>query len=148
MRAEQWNLSTGGVIELPSGRRIRGRSLGGGEPEGLAPTLAVHLTACLTPEPPWERLWIRWRDFWLPADPDDAIRTLRHAYDRANSERLEIACGGGIGRTGTALATLCVFEGMEPRAAVDWVREHYHRRAVEVPWQRRLLRRAWLTTWH
>jgi protein-tyrosine phosphatase len=52
-------------------------------------------------------------------------------------------CRGGIGRTGTGLATLCVVEGMEPDRAVDWVRARYHKRAVEVRWQRRFLRRAW-----
>lgn len=139
----QWNLDAPGVVQLPSGRLIRGRGLRYDVPEEPTPTLAVHLTGSPTPEPPWERLWVQWRDFWLPSDPDNATRALRQAYDRGFDERVEVACGGGIGRTGTALATLCVFEGMEPRAAVDWVRKHYHPRAVEVPWQRRFLRRNW-----
>ncbi|MFI7104590.1 protein-tyrosine phosphatase family protein [Streptomyces sp. NPDC050161] len=87
-------------------------------------------------------MWIPWRDFWLPADPDDAIRKLRLAYERAASERIEVCCGGGVGRTGTALSVMCVFEGMDPEEAVIWMRRNYHPRAVEVPWQRRFIRRA------
>ncbi|GGM10351.1 phosphatase domain-containing protein [Micromonospora yangpuensis] len=139
---EQWSVDAPGVIELPSGRRFRGRGLRYDSPDGPTPTFAVHLTDKPTAEPQWERVWVRWRDFWLPADPDEALRVLRQAYDRAESDRVEIACGGGIGRTGTGLATLCVFEGMAPDEAVNWVRRHYHRRAVEVRWQRRFLRHA------
>ncbi|WP_438290598.1 phosphatase domain-containing protein [Streptomyces sp. HUAS TT7] len=94
------------------------------------------------PKPAWESLWIPWRDFWLPADPMDAMRKLRIAYDRAAGERVEICCGGGIGRTGTGLSALCVFEGMDPKEAVKWVRKNYHSRAVEVPWQRRFIRQV------
>jgi protein-tyrosine phosphatase len=50
-----------------------------------------------------------------------------------------VACGGGIGRTGTALAALAVLDGLTPREALRWVRAGYHRRAVETPWQRRWL---------
>ncbi|WP_432057615.1 protein-tyrosine phosphatase family protein [Streptomyces sp. bgisy022] len=139
---EPWDTDTVGVITLPSGRRIRGRGLRHGLPEGQEAQLAVHLTEQPPPAVPWESLWIPWRDFWLPADPDRAVRTLRAAYDRAVHERVEICCGGGIGRTGTALSALCVFEGMTPREAVRWVRRTYHRRAVEVPWQRRFVRRV------
>ncbi len=90
----------------------------------------------------WEQRWIPWRDFWLPAHPDEAIATLREAYDRASRDRVEIGCGGGIGRTGTALAVLCVLDGMAPEAAITWVRAHYHPRAIETPWQRRFVRRV------
>lgn len=140
---EKWEAGAPGVIELPSGRRFRGRGLKRDSPEGPSPTFAVHLTGSPTEDPPWERQWVRWPDFWLPSDPDEATRALRQAYDRAHDDRVEIACGGGIGRTGTGLATMCVLDGMEPDAAVDWVRERYHKRAVEVRWQRRFLRRVW-----
>ncbi len=140
---EKWVVGTPGVVQLPSGRVIRGRGLRNELPEGPPPTLTVYLTDSPPDEPSWESQWVRWRDFWLPSDPDDAMHALRSAYDRAPNERVEVACGGGIGRTGTGLATMCVFEGMEPKAAVDWVRKHYHPRAVEVPWQRRFLRRVW-----
>lgn len=139
---EQWNTDAPRVVRLPSGRLIRGRGLRYDLPEGQKPTLAVHLTDHRPPDPPWESLWVPWRDFWLPADPDDAMQKLRLAYDRATTERVEICCGGGVGRTGTALSAMCVFEGMDPKEAVAWVRRHYHSRAVEVPWQRRFIRRV------
>ena len=56
-------------------------------------------------------------------------------------ERVEIACGGGRGRTGTALACIAQLAGIAPDAATAWVREHYDPRAVETPWQRRYVRR-------
>lgn len=31
---------------------------------------------------------------------------------------------------------------MNPKEAVTWVRHNYHPRAVEVPWQRRFIRRV------
>lgn len=79
----------------------------------------------------WPYRWVRWRDFRLPDSTDDAVATLREAYLRAEAERVEIACGGGIGRTGTALAVLAVRSGVDADCAVAWVRGHYHRRAVE-----------------
>jgi protein-tyrosine phosphatase len=55
--------------------------------------------------------------------------------------RVEIACGGGRGRTGTALACLAVLDGVPPAEAVAYVRAHYDRRAVETPWQRNYVAR-------
>lgn len=130
------------MVELPSGRRVRGRSLAGVRPGETLPTLAVHLAGRLPPAPPWERQWIRWRDFWRPADPDVAIGVLRDAYERLASDRVEVACRGGVGRTGTALAALAVLAGLAPDEAIGWVRATYHPRAVEVPGQRRFLRRV------
>jgi protein-tyrosine phosphatase len=52
-------------------------------------------------------------------------------------ERVEIACGGGVGRTGTALAGIAVLAGVPRAEAVAWVRHRYHRHAAETPWQRR-----------
>lgn len=62
---------------------------------------------------------------------------LREAWERAATERVEIACGGGYGRTGTALACPAVLDGLRGAEAVAYVREYYARRAVETPWQRR-----------
>ena len=74
---------------------------------------------------------------------------LRNAYERTGTDPVEIACGGGVGRTGTglaALAALAALDGMDPHAAVTWVRRHYHPHAVEVPWQWRFLRTVASTT--
>jgi len=68
---------------------------------------------------------------------------LRQAYRHAlRGDRVEVACAGGVGRTGTALAALAVLDGLSPADAVTWVRAGYHRRAIETPWQRRWLRRV------
>ena len=91
------------------------------------------------PEGPHRR--IRWPDFWIPLDRADALDALREAHRRALAgERVEVACKGGVGRTGTALAALAVLDGLAPRDAVRWVREHYSPHAVETPWQARWLR--------
>ena len=90
---------------------------------------------------PWLSRWIAWRDWWLPADFDDASQAIRDLHRRAVSERVEVACTGGRGRTGTALACLAVLDGVPPSDAVAFVRRHYHPRAVETPWQRAWVRR-------
>jgi protein-tyrosine phosphatase len=75
----------------------------------------------------------------LPSDPAATGDALREAWTRAETERVEIACAGGHGRTGTALACIAVLDGVPNRKAVEYVREHYDRRAVETPWQRRFV---------
>lgn len=55
--------------------------------------------------------------------------------------RLEIACAGGNGRTGTALACLAVLDGLPGDQAIAYVRRHYAPHAVETPWQRRFVTR-------
>ncbi|MBN0038824.1 protein phosphatase [Cellulosimicrobium cellulans] len=132
-----------GVVELPDGRRVRGRGLRSGPPgPDDVPELGVYLTGTPPPATVWESRWVRWPDFALPRSTPDAVAVLREAYDRAPDERVEIACGGGTGRTGTALALLAVWGGVRPDDAVAWVRAHYRPRAVETPWQRRWVRRS------
>ncbi|HEU5041192.1 MAG TPA: hypothetical protein VFT84_10245 [Gemmatimonadales bacterium] len=134
-----WDPAGKGVLRLPSGRLVRGRGLRRG-PALPAPDFGVYLLARRA-EMPWDSRWVRWRDFWLPADPDDAAEALREALARSEHERVEIACGGGRGRTGTALACLAVIDGLPPGKAVAFVRERYDRHAVETPWQRRFVAR-------
>jgi protein-tyrosine phosphatase len=66
---------------------------------------------------------------------------LTEAWERAASDRVEVACGGGRGRTGTALACLAVLDGVPAADAVAFVRRAYDPRAVETPWQRRFVER-------
>jgi protein-tyrosine phosphatase len=66
---------------------------------------------------------------------------LLEAWRRAATQRVELACEGGRGRTGTALACIAVQDGVPPRDAVAYVRQHYHPHAVETPWQRRFISR-------
>lgn len=84
---------------------------------------------------------MRWPDFWLPSNPGAAAEALREAWERAEGERVEIACSGGRGRTGTALACMAVLDRVPAGEAVAYVREHYARHAVETPWQRRFVSR-------
>lgn len=136
-----WDGNDSGVLELPSGRCVRGRGLRQPTPLGPAPTLSIHLAGRRPPAPDHgDQEWIRWPDFWVPTDFDQAATILRDGYDRAVSERVEIACGGGVGRTGTALSAWGIFDGLSVTDAIDYVRRRYHPRAVEVPWQRRFLR--------
>jgi protein-tyrosine phosphatase len=90
---------------------------------------------------PWDSRWLRWPDFRLPSSRTQAQALLSEAWSRAESERVEVACGGGRGRTGTALACLAVLDGVPAAEAVPFVRRHYDPRAVETPWQRRYVQR-------
>jgi protein-tyrosine phosphatase len=89
----------------------------------------------------WESHWLHWPDFRLPADRDEARSVFADALERAGSERVEFACGGGRGRTGTALACLAVLDGIPAADAVDYVRRNYDKHAVETFWQQRFVRR-------
>jgi Protein-tyrosine phosphatase len=135
MTGGDWMDETG-LVALPGGARVRGRRLGDpASPADFALVLAGGAS------PAWPHRRIRWPDFWVPSDPDDALDALHEAHRRAKvGERVEVACRGGVGRTGTALAALAVLDGLTPDQAVTWVRGSYHRRAVETPWQRRWLR--------
>ncbi|KND29633.1 protein-tyrosine phosphatase family protein [Streptomyces acidiscabies] len=139
---EIWERDTPGVLELPSGRRIRGRGLRHPFLE-TAPTPTYGLYLLGSPPPPhnWPSRWVRWPDFRLPKDRRDAREAFTEAWHRAGEERVEVACGGGRGRTGTALACLAVLDGVPADEAVEFVRRNYHRRAVETPWQSRYVRR-------
>ncbi len=56
-------------------------------------------------------------------------------------ERIEIACDGGHGRTGTALACIGILDGVPAGKAVEIVRQRCSPRAAETPWQRRYVAR-------
>lgn len=134
-----WEPAAAGVLRLPSGRLVRGRTLSRPLPPGPVPEFGLYLLGARPPPVAWENRWLRWPDFRLPADRAEAAEALREAWERAGAHRVEVACAGGRGRTGTALACLAVLDGVANRAAVAYVREHYSPRAVETPWQRRFV---------
>lgn len=136
-----WDPAASGVLRLPSARLVRGRGLRCPEPDGPTPDFSLYLLAEEPPPVTWEARWVRWPDFRLPRDRRDAHDALREAWRRAEAERVEAACRGGRGRTGTALACLAVLDGVPADQAVAFVREHYHARAVQTPWQRRYVAR-------
>ncbi|MGL5866736.1 MAG: protein-tyrosine phosphatase family protein, partial [Dermatophilaceae bacterium] len=108
------------------------------------PDLAVVLAGRAPDDAPWPVLWVRWPDFWVPADAAEALEALRVAHVMAADRRVEVGCRGGVGRTGTAVAALAVFAGLAPVEAVAWARRQYHPRAAETPWQRRWVERVTL----
>jgi len=115
---------------------VRRPALAGPDPEA-----GLYLLGREPAPVPWLSTWLRWPDFRLPADPVATAAALRATWERAATQRVEVACGGGIGRTGTALACLAVLDGVPPAEAVAFVRARYHPRAVETPWQRRFVAR-------
>jgi hypothetical protein len=137
MTGARW-LDDAGLVTLPCGARVRGRRLADpASPADFALILAHG------PVPAWPHRHIRWPDLWIPTNRDDALDALHEAHDRAHvGDRVEVACRGGIGRTGTALAALAILDGLTPREALTWVRSNYHHRAVETPWQRRWLHKV------
>ena len=128
-------------MELPSGRLVRGRGLRRRPAAAPFPDYGVYLLGTEPPSVQWESCWLRWPDFGLPSDRDAARAIFQAALERAGSERVEFACGGGRGRTGTALACLAVLDGLPAAEAVDYGRRNYDERAVETPWQKRFVRR-------
>jgi hypothetical protein len=130
-----------GAIRLPDGAWVRGRGLRRPPPPGPAPDFGLYLgTRRLRAgwQPPWPHEWVAWPDFRLPSDPDAAVAAIRALHRRALAgELVEVACGGGVGRTGTVIACLAVLASTPGETAVGWTRDHYHPRAVETPGQRR-----------
>ncbi|MBK1784709.1 protein-tyrosine phosphatase family protein [Prauserella cavernicola] len=135
-----------GATRLPDGVWVRGRGLREAAPEGPRPDFGLYLgagvlhrrhDASLT----WEHEWVHWVDGWLPSHWRPAAASIVALHERARTgQAVEMACHGGIGRTGTAMACLATLTGLTPREAFAWTRANYRRRAVEAPWQR-----AWIS---
>jgi protein-tyrosine phosphatase len=119
---------------------VRGRGLRRPLPDGQQPDFGLYLTARQPEISGWPSHWLRWPDFGLPLDRAAAVEAIAAAWTLAASQRVEVACGGGVGRTGTVLACLAVMDGVPAQDAVDYVRHGYCPRAVETPWQRRYVR--------
>jgi protein-tyrosine phosphatase len=135
-----------GAIKLPDGTWVRGRGLRHPTPPGPAPDFGLYLGsrrlwARHHADLHWPQRWVEWPDFLLPRDRGRAIGHIRALHERARAgERVEVACGGGVGRTGTVLACLAVLAGVPAGEAVEWVRVNFDERAVETSWQR-----AWVS---
>jgi hypothetical protein len=132
------------VLTLPDGARVRGRGLLRA-PSPVEPAIwglyaGGRRLRGRVGDPPWPHLWLEWPDMWLPRDTGAAVHAIRDAHRRAREGLVEVGCGGGVGRTGTVLACMVVLAGLPPDQAIEWVRRHHHRRAVETPWQRRWVR--------
>jgi len=148
-----------GAIALPDGTLVRGRGRrepfpAGHERDGPLPDFGLYLghppdrpqrtllRRGAAWRPDWPAEWIDWPDFRTPRDAEAAAARIVEAYRRARSgERVEIACTGGTGRTGTVIACMAVLAGHPAEDAVVWTRSHYRPRAVETGGQRRWI--AW-----
>lgn len=130
-----------GATRLPDGAWVRGRGLRNPAPGGPAPEYGLYLgSARLRARHgfDWPHTWLAWPDFLLPKDTAKAVELIRDLHERALAgQRVEVACGGGVGRTGTVMSALAVLAGIPADEAVSWARANYQRRAVETPWQRR-----------
>lgn len=126
---------------LPSGRLIRGRGLKAADPGGPDPEFALYMLRSEPKNVPWEFRWIPWPDYGQPVDPAAARRAFTEAWERSATQRVEVGCMGGLGRTGTALGCIAVLDGVPARDAVRYVRDNYDARAVETFRQRRFVAR-------
>ncbi len=139
-----------GAIALPDGTLVRGRGRREPFPSGPLPEYGLYLghppdqqrrTVFRRPapwRPDWPAEWIEWPDFRTPRDDRRAAAQIAEAYRLARSgTRVEVACTGGTGRTGTVIACMAVLAGHPADDARAWARRHYRPRAVETPGQRR-----------
>ncbi|KAA2266487.1 protein tyrosine phosphatase [Solihabitans fulvus] len=135
-----------GAVELPDGCWVRGRGLRRPAPDD-APDYGLYLGGSrmrrdFEPALTWPHDWIDWPDFLLPRDRAAAIGRIGELHDRARrGDRVEVACGGGVGRTGTVISCLAIRAGVPAAEAVAWTRANYRHGAVETPWQRRWVAR-------
>ncbi|MGI5131189.1 protein-tyrosine phosphatase family protein [Pseudonocardia sp. CA-107938] len=138
-----------GEVVFGDGTVVRGRGRRQPLPPGPAPQFGLYLgsppdragRAWLRRRPfrtDWPAEWIDWPDFRTPRRPAEAAEQIERAFELARSgTRVEVACGGGNGRTGTVLACMATLAGEPPETAVAWVRANYRRHAVETRAQRR-----------
>jgi protein-tyrosine phosphatase len=136
-----------GAIRLPDGCWVRGRGLRDPLPDGAQPDFGLYLGSSAwrrkhEPGLTWPHLWVDWPDFRLPRDDADAIHKIRVLHEHAlQGEQVEVACGAGIGRTGTVIACMAVLAGVPAADAVEWTRANHHPMACETGGQRRWVAR-------
>lgn len=133
----EWSAAHDRVFALPSGTLIRGRGLRAHPEIGPDPDFGLYLLTAPVQGVPWAHEWVDWIDFGLPVEPGVADRAIRAVWERAKTQRVEVACLGGLGRTGTVLACLATLDGLKPAAAIEYVRSAYDPGAVETAEQAR-----------
>jgi len=123
-------------VELPGGKVVQAHGLSGfiSVDRDEPPDWALYLDEQWQERSiDWPCRFVDWPDFGLPVDEGDAFAAFAEAWQRAQrGELVDIACDGGTGRTGTALACIAVLAGIPPADVVGWVCSLYHPWAVEV----------------
>ena len=122
------------VVTFPDGTRVLASGWLERKPGEPHPDFGLYL------DPQWTPIWpatlLDWPDFGVPSQPAVAVAEIKSAFERARAgQRVEVACVGGHGRTGTVLACMAVLAGVAVPDAVEWVRWTYCRRAVQEPAQ-------------
>jgi hypothetical protein len=94
-------------------------------------------------EVPWSARFIDWPDYGVIPLTDLGLLIGTIAHELASGKRVEIACMGGHGRTGTLLTALIGrLEGIDAAVALAAARERYCPKAVETLGQVELVYRA------
>lgn len=79
-----------------------------------------------------EQVVIDWPDFSIPPEEIPMVDIVQWMLDQLTAgKRLETACMGGHGRTGTMLALLLCAQGMPPGSAMARVRKHHCTKGIE-----------------
>jgi hypothetical protein len=83
-------------------------------------------------KPWWNNGHVSWPDMSLPDDWNTALEQIIEVVERVQAgQTVEMGCIGAHGRTGTALAAICVILGMKGEDAVDYVRKAHCKDAIE-----------------
>lgn len=121
-------------VVFPDGTRVLASGWHERAAEDTPPDWGLYLDARWQATGP--AVVLDWPDFGVPADGAQAEAHIRAAFERARAgQRVEVACIGGHGRTGTVLAGMAMLAGVPPERAVAWVRQAYCSRAVQEPAQ-------------
>jgi len=132
-------------VRLPDGTTIQARGIE--DPTSIerdtTPTFGLYLDRRWHDRDiSWRHEFVAWPDFGIPTDEAAAFASMVRAWELAASgETVEVACHGGIGRTGTVVACLAILSGVAPLDAVSWTRVQYHPQAVETASQEEMIAR-------
>ena len=142
MKGREWDVQ----VTLPDGTVVlaRGRLDVVPSERPREPDFALYLDPRWADDPQvtWPCRVIGWEDFGLPVDEAETFTAVADLYRRARAgELVEVACYGGVGRTGAVLGCLTFLAGVAPSGAVAWVRDHYHPSAIETVEQEQLIAR-------
>lgn len=125
------------IVTFPDGRQVRGRGLTTHPAPLYDADYGVYLLERAPRRFPWRTRWVPWPDYGTPLNVITAIDALHTAFQLAPFGRVEIACAGGRGRTGCAIALMAAWAGVEPNDIIAWTRANYHAGAIETPDQER-----------